>query len=123
MQCRAGQILEVIDAQQRLMGMVEVEKMQMDLVCGRFLPQAAFQEVAALFAAFDEAVADQALGVVDQLDASIAALGLQLRGPAENGAEPIHDVQIYADGAFSCRTTKQAGVDDQHAQGAVLLAR
>ena len=123
MPCHAGQILEIIDAQKRLIGIVEVENVQKELVCGRFSPRAAFTQVAELFAAFDEAVAEQALGVVDELDAGIEALGLQLWWPSENRAEPIRDVQIYADGAFSCRTAELTGIENQRATGAVLLAR
>lgn len=103
MQLNVGQVLEIIDGQQRLLGTVQVERLQGNLLCGQFRAAAGFADVAELFRQFDEAVNVQALAVLDEIDAAIAALGLQLRLSDSLRTCPIHDVQIYADGAFSCR--------------------
>jgi hypothetical protein len=44
--------------------------------------------------------------VVDELDHAIAALGLLLQRPGNQEVEPIHDVQIWSDGAMTCRLTR-----------------
>jgi hypothetical protein len=103
MQPQAGRTLELLDARQRRIGQLTVEGGEDDLLVGRFVPGPAFPAVERLFRDFEQAVNAQALRVVDQLDADIGALGLQLR-PSEGGERlEIHDVQIWSDGGMSCR--------------------
>jgi hypothetical protein len=45
----------------------------------------------------------QALSVVDELDAAIAALGLHLHTPSDSQHRAAHDVQIWSDGSITCR--------------------
>ena len=100
---------ELIDAKQRRMGQVTIERNEGDLILGAFAPATAFSAVEALFQDFEEAVEVQALSVVDELDAQIAGLGLHLRFP--NGKRvDIHDVQIYSDGGMSFRLRDEAPV-------------
>ncbi len=95
----------LLDKQQRLLGRLTVDQVERDLLSGTFSAEPAFQEVALLFRAFEEAVDLQALRVVDELDHTIAALGLHLWHPTDNTARPIHDVQIWSDGGMTCRLT------------------
>ena len=108
--------VELIDAQQRQMGQVTIERNKGNLIFGMFDPRPAFSAVAQLFQDFEEAVDVQALSVVDELDAKIAGLGLHLRFPNGKRVE-IHDVQIYSDGGMTCRLGDGAltSIDDTFA--------
>jgi hypothetical protein len=87
MQQRAEQIVDLMDTQQRHIGQMQIERQEDDLLVGTFVPGPAFPSVKQLFRDFEEAVDVQALPVIDELDAAIAALGLYLRWP--DLAEPI----------------------------------
>src|SRR5262249_28344527 len=102
MQLQNGQSLDLIDAQQRLIGHVAVEGNEGELVEGTFVPGPAFADVEPLFRAFEEAANSQALRVVEDLAARLAALGLALRSPDARRID-IHDVQIWGDGGISFR--------------------
>ena len=113
MQLQTGQVLELRDAQQRLLGRVTLKNREDDLLSGHFVPGPAFSSVERLFRDFEEAVNAQALGALDKLDAAIAALGLRL-AVAGNGDEVgVEDVQIWSDGGVTCRLSSRvpAGVN------------
>ena len=103
MSIRAGQTLILSDAQQRLLGQVVVESVDGPLLSGRFQASPAFAGLEPLFRTFEEVVDEQALAVVDRLDATIAALGLRVTRPNDADGTPIEDVLIWSDGAVSCR--------------------
>jgi hypothetical protein len=95
--------VQLIDANQRNIGHVRIASQVEELLTGEFAPNSDFPLAKELFGKFEEAVDVQALGVVDQLDKEIAALGLQLYSPEHRQSIKIHDVQIWCDGGFSCR--------------------
>jgi hypothetical protein len=103
MQSHAEQLFHLMDTQHRQLGQVTVERAENQLLSGKFVPGLAFPAVEPLFRDFEEAVNAQALGVVDQLDRAIAALGLYLCSPDNSQQTPIHDVQIWSDGNITCR--------------------
>lgn len=98
-----GQKLQLIDDKQRSVGKVRIDSQVDQLLTGEFVSGTTFSLVEELFHQFEEAVDVQALGIVDQLDKQIAALGLQLYSPEHGQSIKIHDVQIWRDGGFSCR--------------------
>lgn len=98
MQPNKGQTFHLVDAEQRQLGQIAVEDRKDRLVFGRFAPGPAFPNVERLFRDFEEAVDAQALGVVDDLDAAIARLGLMLRSTDGSDSVEVHDVQIWSDG-------------------------
>lgn len=100
---QAGQVLDLFDAQERRVGRMTVARREGDLLFGRFAPGPAFAAVAQLFRDFEEAADAQALSVVDQLDAAIAALGLSLGPPDGSQRLDIQDVQIWNEGEITCR--------------------
>lgn len=100
---RPGLLLHLLDAQGRRLGAVTVERVENGLLYGQFLADPAFVTVEPLFRAYEEAVNHNALGVVDDRDADIAVLGLQLDLADDHDKLAIHDVQIWSDGAITCR--------------------
>lgn len=103
MQLCAEQIVDLVDIHQRQIGQIRIERQEEDLVVGTFLPGSDFSCIAQLFRDFEEAVDSQALHVVDELDAKIAAVELQLRCPNLPDSIAIRDVQIWSDSSFTCR--------------------
>jgi hypothetical protein len=88
------QSLQLLDRQDQPLGQVIVERLEDDLVFGRFLPAAGYARVQLLFDQYVAAANEQALAVVGELDEAISALGLHL-GSSDGGDLPaIHDVQI-----------------------------
>src|SRR5437899_438739 len=108
MQLQAGLLLHLRDSKQREMGQLTVERQEGDLLFAKFAPGPAFALVESLFHDFEEAVNGQALGVVDELDAAIAALGLHLLLPDGSPSLDVHDVQIWSDGGMTCRLHGQS---------------
>jgi hypothetical protein len=96
------QELSLFDGQGRELGQVRIERIQSDVVFGRFTPAAAFADVESLFAEYVEAAHEQALSVVGALDDAIARLHLHLRSAGAGALPAIHDVQI-GDGRISFR--------------------
>lgn len=103
MQLHAGRTIDLIDGEGQQVGQIVIERSEDDLVFGKFMPGPAFPAVQHLFREFEEAVDLQALSVVDELDAAIAALGLHLRSPDSLQRAEIRDVQIWSDGGITCR--------------------
>jgi hypothetical protein len=102
MTLKVNQELCLIDGQGRELGKVQIDRIQGDLVFGRFTPSPAYAQVEPLFAEYVIAANEQLLGIVGELDEKIAGLNLRL-GSAESGALPaIHDVQI-GDGTITIR--------------------
>jgi hypothetical protein len=108
MQPKPGQVLELVDAQRRRLGRVALEGSKEGRLEGTFTPGPDYSAVASLFHALGEAADLQALSAVDRIDAQVAALGLQLRSQDGAAHSPVHDVQIWADGAMTCRMTPPA---------------
>jgi hypothetical protein len=99
--------LYLMDAQQRRIGKVTIEQIVDNLLFGAFAPGPDFSAVADLFQQFEEAVNAQALSVVDELGADIAALGLRLCSP-----DHAEWVNIYTDfalwaGAYQLKRRRQ----------------
>jgi hypothetical protein len=105
MEPRAGRTLLLLDAQQRQLGQITIERIEGGLIFGKFLPGPAYPAVEHLFHAFEQAADSQALSVVDELDRAIAALGLHFRSPGGAEGTLVHDVQIWSDGGVTCRLT------------------
>jgi len=103
MKLYAEQMVYLIDLQQRQIGQITIERNEEDLIFGKFVPGSDFSIVESLFQDFEEAVSLQALSVVDELDAKIAALGLHLSTPDGSQRIEIHDVQIWSDGDITCK--------------------
>jgi hypothetical protein len=118
MSLQAGQTLSLRDGQNRDFGQVAIERVEHDLVFGRFTPGPDYPQVEALFAEYVVAANDQLLSAVAELDERIGALGLCLR-PADGAAVPaIYDVQI-GDGIINFRT--RPATDDSPAPGTPAL--
>lgn len=103
MQLYARQTVNLVDAEQRQIGQMQIERHEEDLIFGTFVPGPAFPSVEQVFRDFEEAVEVQALHVIDKLDATIAALGLHLRWRDTSEFIEIRDVQIWSDGSITCR--------------------
>jgi hypothetical protein len=103
MQLQVGHVVYLVDRHGEQMGEIEIERREENLIFGRFIPGPAFSTVRQLFQEFEEAVNLQALGVIDELDTAIAALGLHLQTPCDSQRIEAHDVQIWSDGSITCR--------------------
>ncbi len=122
MQPHAEQRFDLLDAQQRLLGRVGVERTEGELVLGTFSAGPAFPAVEHIFHDFEEAANAQALAVVEECDAAIAALGLHLQSPDGSQGIAIHDVQIWSDGGMSCRLGPRAPLPANGTGGAAQTA-
>jgi hypothetical protein len=108
MQLHTSQLVDLVDAKQRQIGKIRIERQEDDLIFGTFIPGAAFSSVEELFREFEEAVGAQALHVIDELDIAIATLGLHLRCPEVMEPIAIWDVQIWSNGSITCRLCSQS---------------
>jgi hypothetical protein len=108
MQVRTAQIVDLVDARQRQIGKIRIERQEEDLIFGTFFPGPAFSSVEQLFREFEEAADVQALHVIDDLDTTIAALGLHLRCLEVMEPIQIRDVQIWSNGSITCRFCSQS---------------
>ena len=108
MQVRTAQIIDLVDARQRQIGKIRIERQEDDLIFGTFIPGPAFSSVEQLFREFEEAVDVQALHVIDDLDTTIATLGLHLRCLEVMEPIQIRDVQIWSNGSITCRLCSQS---------------
>lgn len=115
MQRHPEQQFEILDGQQRQIGQFMIDRSKDDLLFGKFTPGPAFFTVEHLFRQFEEAVNAQALGVVDELDAAISALGLHFSSPDGLQDIGIHDVQIWSDGDITCKLSEK-NVAEIHAR-------
>lgn len=107
MSLRSAQPISLKDKQDRDLGRVVFERVEHDLVFGRFTPGPAYPQVERLFAEYVAAANDQLLSTVAELDERIGALGLRLQS-ADGAAVPaIYDVQI-GDGVITFRTRPTA---------------
>jgi hypothetical protein len=98
-----NQVVQLVDARQRLLGEVTIQGTEGDLVRGRFAPGPDYPVVRDLFREFEEAANQQLFGLLDGLEAPILGLGLHLR-PLNGALLPeVHDVQIMNGTDFSCR--------------------
>src|SRR5712692_2356539 len=104
LQCQ--QEVSLLDGQARVLGQVRIDRIQGDLVFGRFTAGPAYAEVEPLFTEYVEAANEQVLSIVGRLDEAIARLNLHLHS-ADAGALPaIYDVHIGAGSiTFRVRTT------------------
>jgi len=94
MTLKSNQELSLIDGQGHDLGKVHIDRIQDDLIFGRFTPGPVYAQIEPLFAEYVAAADEQLLGTVGELDEKIARLNLRLHS-AEPGALPaIHDVQI-----------------------------
>ena len=103
-----GHSVELVDAEQRHIGQMRIERQEEDLLYGTFMPGPAFPNVEQLFREFEAAVEVQALPVIETLDAAIAALGLHLQWPDAREPSAVQDVQIWSDGSITCRLCEQS---------------
>jgi len=107
MSLRHLQPISLQDKQDRDLGRVVIERVEHDVVFGRFTPGPAYPQVERLFAEYVDAANDQLLGSVAELDERIGALGLRLHS-ADGAAVPvIYDVQV-GDGVITFRTRPAA---------------
>jgi hypothetical protein len=103
------QALALWDSQDRELGRVVVDRVEGDLVFGRFTPGPGYPAVERLFAEYVEAANDQLLSIVGELDRAVAALGLHLRSPDKGlRLPPICDVQV-GEGVITFRVRSQSG--------------
>jgi hypothetical protein len=103
MPLQTGQGVELVDARGRRLGRLLIDDVNGEVIGGTFEAGRDFAQVENLFHAFTEAAEGHALGVADRLLADIAALDIHLESP-ESGYQPaVHDVQLWSDGAMSCR--------------------
>ncbi len=102
------QLVSLCDGQNRDLGRVSIERVEGDLVFGRFNPGPHYPEVERVFAEYVEAANEQLLSIVGELDETISGLGLHLRSPGRADLPAIYDVQIGA-GRINFRTRPQPG--------------
>jgi hypothetical protein len=102
-----GQTVELVDAEQRQLGQMRIERQAEDLLYGTFVPGPAFPGVEQLFRDFEAAVDVQALHTLETLDAAIVALGLYLYWSEARESIAVQDVQIWRDGSITCRLCNQ----------------
>lgn len=95
------QTVNLTDDSGRDLGVLVVEQRQGELLLGTFTPGADYDAVRAIFDGFAEVVDGCALSVVDVFDKQIVGLGI--RAALNGHTVPTWDVQIYPDGAASCR--------------------
>ena len=95
--------LALEDANGLELGDVIVDRIDGERVLGDFAPGTAFAAVESVFRHFAEVVDQQSFSHLDEAQAAIARLGIVARFPGEAGTVAVSDVQIYPDGAFSCR--------------------
>src|SRR5438132_140665 len=105
----AEQTLDLVDAQERRLGQISIERSEGLVVFGRWTPGPDFGEVASLFRDFEAAADSQALSVVDQIERSIAALVLRLQSPNSSESVEVRDVQSWSDGGVTFRPCAPAG--------------
>jgi hypothetical protein len=98
MMLAVNQTAVLSDAAGRKLGELVIEGTDGDLRFGTFVPGPDYPAVKAIFEGFSDAVEQCSLSVVDGYDRQIAALDISLAD-----GTPIHDVQIYRDGAASFR--------------------
>lgn len=120
MRLEAGQTLQLTDDQRRRLGQFAIESREGDLLCGRFVAGPDYAAVATLFREFEEAVNCQALSVVDELDAALAALHLRLCEPSGSEGIEIQDAQIWSQGDMTCRLPGNA---EERKDGAAVIQR
>jgi hypothetical protein len=94
----AGLTRTMRDAVGRNFGTFEIESVRGDLILGQFEPGPDFGVIEALVLEFEECVNGFVLSFVDELAAKIEAFGIQF-----DDGTPLRDIQIYSDGASSCR--------------------
>ncbi len=99
----AFQTISLTDAAGRHLGSTRVESVSEGLVLGEFTPGPGYPAVEAVFRHFADVVDQQAFTYADEAEAAIARLGITIRSEGRGGSIPVHDVQIYPDGGFSCR--------------------
>jgi hypothetical protein len=100
------QAVSLFDNQGRDLGRVVIDRIEGDLVFADFTPGPDYPAAERLFAEYAEAANEQLLGVVGDLDAAIATLGLHLCSPDHPRLPTIYDVQI-ADGGINFRIHAQ----------------
>ena len=104
----AEQTLDLVDAQERRLGTIAVERSEGQVVFGRLTPGPDFGQAASLFRDFETAADSQTLSVVDQIEQLIAALGLRLQAPNSSESFEVRDVQIWSDGVITFRPSNPA---------------
>lgn len=122
MQLCAGQIVDLVDGEQRHIGQMRIERQEDDLIFGTFIPGPAFHSVEPLFRAFEEAVDVQALHVIDELDTAIGTLGLRIRCLDIMEPIEIRDVQIWSNDKITCRLSGQVSPSHHSLEGPDRLA-
>jgi hypothetical protein len=95
-------------------GSVEIEEVADGLILGDFTPGPDYSTVQPIFRHFSDVVEQQSFSYLDAVQESIEAIGIVIRFEGEDTDVPVHDVQIYTDGAFSCRLPV-AGMNGKHA--------
>jgi hypothetical protein len=111
MTLQGGQKWILLDGARRRIGELTIERMEDDLVFAAIYPGPDFGAVEPLFRSFEVAVEAQALKRVDELDAEIAALNLQLVSSDGRETVPVQDVQIWSDGGITCRLPRLGRAD------------
>jgi hypothetical protein len=89
-----NQEFSLIDGQGRDLGKVQINRIQGDLVLGRFTPGPAYGQVQSLFAEYVAAANEQLLGMVGEVDEKIGRLNLQLYSAERRAFAGMKDVQI-----------------------------
>ena len=91
----------ITDATGLDIGSFTVEERRPGQFLGQFRPGSDYPSVEPLFQNFAELVEDQVFSLTDQAAEEIDKLGLVAE--VDGVTVPLHDVQIYADGAASFR--------------------
>ncbi len=99
----ASQTISLTDAAGAVLGSARVESVSAGLILGDFTPGPGFRAVEAVFRHFADVVDQQAFTYADEAEAAVARLGIAIRPSGRGEPIPVHDVQIYPDGGFSCR--------------------
>lgn len=99
----ATQTVRLTDAEARDLGRVQIESLEGGLLRGDFEPGSDYPSVEPIFRFFSDVVEQQSFSFLDEAESAVARLGVRLRVNDSRDPIPVHDVQIYPDGGFSCR--------------------
>ncbi|HEL4832677.1 TPA: hypothetical protein UN269_002618 [Stenotrophomonas maltophilia] len=88
----------LIDTDGLSIGLVQPFRCESRLVSGRFIPDLGFSKCQRLFADLERAANEQLFAHVDDLERTIAALGIRAVGPGGNGdPQLVADLQVMGD--------------------------
>ncbi len=93
----------LVDAQERMLALIEIESMKGDVYCGQIIKNSFATEIQTIFDEFDEIVNGQMFSFLDEIEAKIHSLDLRVVEHLGYPPIPVNDLQISTDGGISFR--------------------